>query len=127
MTSEVDARLAKADRYLRSTVAIAENEFPETVVAAAYYAMFHAAVAVLESRGIEPPKTHRGLVSGFGELVRDIDDEARSVGRLLARGLDRRLVSDYSVLEILTRDEAREARDRAVRFVDWCVRHIGQR
>jgi uncharacterized protein (UPF0332 family) len=127
MTSEVDARLAKANRYLRSTEMVAGSEFPEAIVTAAYYAMFHAAVATLEARGIEPPRTHRGLVARFGELVKGLDDEAREMGRLLARGLDRRLISDYSVSEVLAPDEAREARDRAVRFVDWCTRSIQHR
>ncbi|MBX3500691.1 MAG: HEPN domain-containing protein [Alphaproteobacteria bacterium] len=127
MTTEVDARLAKADRYLRSTETVAAKEFPETIVTAAYYAMFHAAVAVLEARGIEPPRTHRGLVARFGELAKSLGDDAREMGRLLARGLDRRVIGDYSVSEVLTPEEASEARDRAERFVDWCVRTIRRR
>jgi hypothetical protein len=56
----------------------------------------------------------------------DLDDEARDIARLLARGLDRRVVGDYSVSEILTPEEAQEARDRTMRFVDWCKQLIGR-
>lgn len=127
MTSEIDARLAKSDRYLRSIETVTDEEFPETIVTAAHYAMFHGAVAVSEARKIDPPRTHRGLVSRFGEMVRDADDETREMERLLARGLDRRIIGDYSVSEVLTSDEAREARERAVRFTAWCVRLISHR
>jgi uncharacterized protein (UPF0332 family) len=38
-----------------------QDELPEVVVHTAYYAMYHAAIAVFAKRGLAKPKTHSGL------------------------------------------------------------------
>jgi len=64
----VKASLVRAEKALHSARLLAENGELEDAVSRAYYAMFHAARALLFSKG-EKPKTHRGTISLFGEKI----------------------------------------------------------
>jgi uncharacterized protein (UPF0332 family) len=102
-----------------------EIELPEIIAHTAYYAMYHAAVAVFVVRGVPPPKTHGGLVARFSQLDRDESLGAKADVARLSRGLERRLIADYDAADILTLDHARRAREDAVAFVAFCERLIG--
>lgn len=104
-----------------------QTELPEVVAHTAYYAMYHATVALFAKRGLPLPKTHSGLNSRFSEIFRDVQPDGREqVGRL-RRALDRRLIADYDAVDTLTVEDARAARDEAVSFVSFCERLIGER
>jgi len=57
--------LERAGEKLKSSNLLFENDMFADAISEAYYAMFHAAKALLALRGIFP-KTHAGLVSQFG-------------------------------------------------------------
>jgi HEPN domain-containing protein len=60
MNDERQLHMRKAMRLLRSVERRASSDEPEAVASTAYYAMHHAACAVLLHRGETPPKTHSG-------------------------------------------------------------------
>lgn len=64
----VEASLSKAEKALRSAKLLEENGELEDAVSRAYYAMFHAARAILFGKGLKA-KTHRGTISLFGEKI----------------------------------------------------------
>lgn len=99
-------------------------ELPEVVAHTAYYAMYHAAVALFAKRDLPLPKTHAGLISRVGEIFRDVKPNGgEQVGRL-RRAFDRRLIGDYDAVDTLTVEDARAARDEAVAFIAFCERLI---
>jgi uncharacterized protein (UPF0332 family) len=120
VNAEVSARLAKADAYLGSVVSNADTDVPETVVSTAYYAMYHAAAAVVLTRTGDIPKTHSQPIGLFGQIVRTLGDAARGMGRSLNEAYDRRVAGDYSSALTMLRSDALRARDAAVAFVTFC-------
>jgi len=101
-----------------------QDELPEVVVHTAYYAMYHAAIAVFAKRGLAKPKTHSGLAARFSEHFRGETPDGRDQIRRLGHALERRLIADYDAVDTLSVEDARMARDEAVSFVGFCERLI---
>jgi uncharacterized protein (UPF0332 family) len=95
LTDEVQKRFSKARRLLRVARTYNASEDPEGVAHHAYYAMYHAATAVLLSRDGSYPKTHANLVGQFGLVVRDLDQAAKQHGRAFREAYELRLLADY--------------------------------
>jgi uncharacterized protein (UPF0332 family) len=90
---------------------------PAASIHAAYYAMFHAARAVLILEdGIEAARTHRGVIARYGVLAGD-DAVAREQARLLNRAADARMAGDYALDPRPTPAQARLAMARAEAFL----------
>ena len=96
MIDEQQQHMRKAGRLLRSVELRAEADDPDAVVSTAYYAMFHAACAIVLQRQGRLPKTHTSLIGQFGLIVRDLDAEGREFGAALNDAFDRRSKADYS-------------------------------
>jgi len=86
---------ARAGRLLTMVEARYEQELPEVVVHTAYYAMYHAVIALFARRGLAKPKTHSGLAARFSEHFRTEMPDGRELVRRLGRALERRLIADY--------------------------------
>lgn len=114
----------RARRLLDVVVARWQVELPEVVCHTAYYAMYHAAVALFASRSLALPKTHAGLNAKFSENFRQVQPDGREQLGRLARALDRRLIADYDAIDTLTVDDACDAKDDAVAFVSFCEKLI---
>ena len=64
------ASLRRAEKEaLKAAKILFENNELEDAVSRAYYAMFHATKALLFSKNLTP-KTHRGTITLFSELVK---------------------------------------------------------
>ena len=120
MTDSRRQHMQKAARFLRSVQSRATSDEPDTVISTAYYAMHHAACAVLLWRGDPLPKTHASLISRFGLTVRDFGPEGREAGAALHEAFLRRTRGDYDVDVSFGRSDAIAARERAIKFVDYC-------
>lgn len=89
-----------AEEIRQATTALEDAEYllgkrsDEAVVNRLYYACFHASSAVLASKGIEV-KSHRGLVSVFGEKVVMVGEADAADGRFLSEIQTYRQVADY--------------------------------
>jgi uncharacterized protein (UPF0332 family) len=83
----------------------------------AYYAIFHAARALLLLEGVEP-KTHSGVARMLGEeLVRAGKLDAKS-GLLFTRMQAYRQASDYAYVFAIDAEDARKELDEACSFVE---------
>jgi uncharacterized protein (UPF0332 family) len=120
MNDEDQRHMRKALRLLQSVERRAESDQPETVVSTAYYAMFHAACAVVLQHQHRLPKTHSSLIGQFGLLVRDRGAEDREFGSMLHEAFNLRFVGDYSIEEEIGRTNATDARDHARAFIAYC-------
>jgi uncharacterized protein (UPF0332 family) len=68
MTPDIQEHFQSADEFLRESAHLMRGGFYRGAVGRAYYAMFHAAKAVLLSREIERG-SHHAVLSAFGEYI----------------------------------------------------------
>ena len=119
-----EAELERAETCLREARHLEEAELPYGAASRAYYAVFHAARALLFSVGLEPT-SHRGVTNLLGEhFVRPgrLDPElARLVSRMHADRHD----ADYFVQAVFTAAEGARALTDAERFLDAVRRLLG--
>lgn len=90
------------------------------VIHSAYYAMFHAARALLFHAAGSAPKRHDGVIQQFGLLVRDLDDALWATGKAFNEVKDERTAADYDETIVPSPEEAREARLAAGNFLAIC-------
>lgn len=88
--------------------------------------MFHAARAALVKVGVSP-KTHEGTVSEFGRKLVLNGSFPREMGRALADAKSARETYEYSAIEEVSRDEAKNLLENAVRFVSLVETFLGTR
>jgi uncharacterized protein (UPF0332 family) len=113
----VEASLVRAEKALRSAKLLEENGEPEDAVSRAYYAMFHAARAILFSKGMKA-KTHRGTISLFGEKIVKEGVLNREFADMLRKALDLRQKSDYELYAELNEELVEEVIKNAGKFVE---------
>ena len=68
MKEEVGAHLARAQELLRASADLLGHGFKADSISRSYYAMFHAATAVLLLMGVERT-SHKAIIAAFGEFV----------------------------------------------------------
>jgi uncharacterized protein (UPF0332 family) len=115
----VASRLAKAEEFLAQLKSVSSADAPAGAIHLAYYAMLHAASAVLLDRFEEAPKTHAGTIGRFSQTVM-ASDEGKRFGRALSKAEQLRMVSDYDDGVVPTTDEAESTRRTAIEFVAYC-------
>jgi len=112
--------LAKAERLLRQAQNLNVADAPESVIHLAYYAMFHAATAVLLKHREKTALTHAGLIGAFGQFAKSRGEKARQHGRALNRAEDLRLQADYGVSYRDLTEAGAKIREEARAFIDFC-------
>lgn len=105
--ANITAELARSDESFRAAVVLLEADLPYDAESRLYYAAYHAAVALLLTRGLEP-RSHTGVANLLGlHFVKtgrfDPDD-----ARLFARLQKYRVEADYSTDFVLTRKAIEE-------------------
>jgi len=92
----VEASLLRADKALRSAKLLLEHGELEDATSRAYYAMFHAAKAILFSKGLEA-RTHKGTMILFGEHIVNKGILTEEYADALRKAFDLRQKSDYEL------------------------------
>lgn len=124
MTESHVEHLAKAERLLRQAQALNAADAPESVVHLSYYAMFHAATAVLLRHRDKAALTHAGLIGAFGQFAKNRGENARQHGRALNRAEDLRLQADYGVSYRDLAEASAKIREEARAFIDFCESEV---
>ena len=125
MTTPQPAWLEKSLRFLRSGNALLELDDPDSAVGRAYYAMFHAAEALLLSKGLEY-SAHRAVQSAYG---REFAKNALLPERFHRARLDAyesRLSADYESGAGIDAETARRHLADAGEFVAAAALYLGQ-
>jgi uncharacterized protein (UPF0332 family) len=112
-----EAELGRAEVCLREAEVLRASGLPYGAASRAYYAVFHAARALLVSRGLEPA-SHRGVVSLIGEHYVRSGVLSAEQGRMVSRMQRDREDADYQVGSVFTDDQAAEAVRSAQRFIE---------
>lgn len=115
-TLSAAAELAKARRFEAAARHLAAGDFHEDAVSRAYYAVFHAGLALLATIG-RTVRTHDGLRAVIGDhFIRPGTLHSR-FARLLARAAADRNDADYNAASTFTEDDSREALERTSEFL----------
>jgi uncharacterized protein (UPF0332 family) len=119
VTPRAASRFAKAEGFLAQLRSVSSADAPAGAIHLAYYAMLHAASAVLLDQLGEAPKTHAGTIGRFSQVVMT-SDEGKRFGRALGKVEQLRMVSDYDDVSVPTAAEAEVTRTTAIAFVAYC-------
>ena len=116
LTERVRAGLARAHDKLAVAKAVLAAGYPADAVSPAYYAVFHAAEALLLLEGDEP-RSHEGLKSLFGLRFVKTGRLPEEMASILRELKDERESSDYSIFPAITAEEGERAVASAERFI----------
>lgn len=117
--------LVRAHECLREARLLLQDGLPYGATSRAYYAIFHAARALLFWAGLET-RSHRGLVRLIGAHFVKPGLLRPELGRLVSRVQRDREDADYETGAVFTTDEASEAVEAAERFLDEARRLTGR-
>ncbi len=116
-------RLERAEECLKSAEALKSIEDYTTVANRAYYAMFHAMRAIMALDG-EDRKKHSGVVAYFQEnyIKSGIFDKEFSYA--IKNAFTVRQESDYEDFYVVSKSDAVEQLDNAIKFVAAVDKYI---
>jgi len=92
----VKAQISKSEEKLRAARLLLKDEFFDDAISRAYYAVFHAANAVLLTEGMNA-ESHSGLKTLFGLRFIKTGKIDRKYGRILNKLKDERENGDYDI------------------------------
>ena len=118
MNEEVRLHLARADECIKDAELLLAAHRTSAAVGRSYYAMFHAATAVLLKRDIK--HSHQGLISAFGQFIVKPGQIEPRFHKYITEAFDLRQESDYQPLVEVTAQQAGKVLDRAKEFVEIC-------
>ena len=99
------------------------NRSPQSILNRSYYAMFYAALALLQKIGKVPSK-HSGVISLFDTEFVMKGVFPQELSRDFHRAFELRQVSDYKVIEPWSKEKAEETCNKAVRFVEAVKKYL---
>jgi len=117
------AHLEKALERLKVAKKLFHDGDYEDAISRAYYAMYHAARAMLATANIFP-KTHEGVVSEFGRKFVLTGIFPKEMGKNLADAKASRETYEYSVTATVEKAEAEVILSNAQQFVKTIKRHM---
>jgi uncharacterized protein (UPF0332 family) len=103
--SEIDEYINKANDKLISAKALYNIGQYATCVSACYYCMFNTAKALLIIKGFKP-KTHKGVISLFGQEYVLNDSFDRKISKYLSSTQSLRESADYDAVDDINEDIA---------------------
>lgn len=121
MSPEATQFVRKAREDLDEARQVAAIGLARLAARCAYFAVFHAAEAVIVERTGKVAKSHTGVRTEFARQVRHDPKTARTMTSFLAQAYKYKEIGDYGVGvgETITADEARLAIASAANFIDW--------
>jgi uncharacterized protein (UPF0332 family) len=118
--SEIESLVKRAKKYLKSAEILLNEEDFESSVSRVYYAMFYVVEALLLTEGLSF-SSHRGVISAFGERFIKPGIFPREMGKELNRAFEKRQLSDYEYIFVISRDEAREMLEKGKIFTERII------
>ena len=121
MKADVQRHLASAELFLRESEYLLSGGFFGGTIGRAYYAMFHAATAVLLYKGIER-SSHRGILAAFGQFIAKPGLVDSALHKHFVEAFTLRNECDYLAPLEARESESRTILARATEFVQACKR-----
>lgn len=114
--SLIEGYVQKAEKKLKVAEKLFKSGDYEDAVSRAYYAVFHAAQALLLTEG-EKAESHKGVVTLFSLFFVKTGKFTRNTGKYLANLKDDRESGDYEVFSYIDRETAETAISEAQKFI----------
>ena len=121
MSEEVLRHFEQAAECLEDARVLLDNNRLAAAVTRVYYAMFHAATAVLLSRGVRR-SSHQALLAAFGQTLIKTGELDQRFYRDLRAAFQRRQQADYEAILEIEHHAAVRLYEQAIDFVDACKR-----
>ncbi len=112
----INGYIRKAEKKLEVAKKLLKSSDHEDAVSRAYYAVYHAAQALLLSEG-ERAETHKGVITLFGLLFVKTGKFSKNLGKYLANLKDDRESGDYEVFSFIDEETAETAISEAKEFL----------
>ncbi len=112
----VKEHLKLSKEFLKDAKRLFELKSLRSAVDRAYYAMYHAAQAILLSKGIKA-KTHKGTILEFGKNIVEKGLIPKEYGKWFAEALDTRLSGTYNIYAHFGEEIVEKLIERAEKFV----------
>lgn len=125
MKDEAAKCLDKADRTLRAAEVLLREGDYESASGRGYYAMLHAAQALLRERDLRYRK-HAGVHAAFGEHFAKTGLMDPKYHRWLLDAFDDRLRADYDIDASFDADSVTRRIEQAREFLAVVRRHLGE-
>ncbi|GAA5819148.1 MAG: HEPN domain-containing protein [Methanobrevibacter sp.] len=123
----MDEKVIKAYEKSLELLKVAElnfdNNFYSDSINRSYYAVFHAANALLLKKGIFP-KTHSGTIRKFGLEYITNDNFSKEIGKFFTNLEKDREKADYDYSYEVTKNKAKKDLNNAKKFVKECERFL---
>jgi len=110
-------RIERADAACREGDLLAQQHSYSGAANRYYYAAFHAARALLATRGVDSAR-HAGVIALFQQHFVKSGDFPADIARALPRSFEKRLSSDYSDFVDISAEEVERVRTEVHAFVD---------
>ena len=117
--------LEKADRSLQTAKFLLQSKDMEFVASRAYYAMFYAAEALLNEKGMNFRK-HSGVHSSFGKNFVKNGELDQKYHQWLLEAFNERIVSDYALEAQVSQESAKEIVSRAEAFLRMAKEYLAR-
>lgn len=101
------------------------NRSPQSIVNRAYYAMFYAALALLQRIGKVPSK-HTGVISLFDTEFVLKGSLNKELSKSFHKSFELRQVSDYKTFKPISKEKAEETLNNAVCFVEAVAKYLSE-
>jgi uncharacterized protein (UPF0332 family) len=122
ISNEAELVWQKALRKLGEATQTPPESFPGIVIVSSYFAMRHAAVAVLLQKDGKAPSAETEIIARFGVVV---GQQGAEHGRAFNRVFDLRNAEDYDAVATPSAEEAATACISAKSFLAYCAQTFG--
>ncbi|MFZ3090343.1 MAG: HEPN domain-containing protein [Nitrospirota bacterium] len=126
ITTLIKYRLEQAQTALNDAKFLLDgNRSPQSIVNRAYYAMFYAALALLQKIGTVPSK-HTGVISLFDTefVLKGIFH--KELSKSFHKAFELRQVSDYKTFKPISKEKVEETLNNAVCFVETVLKYLSE-
>lgn len=117
MKRETQQLLDKAQRALGAAKTLLDHGDADFAAGRAYYAMFYVAEALLHEKNLRSRK-HSGVIALFGETFAKTGAMDTKFHRWLLDAFDKRILADYGVEAVLTREDGAQMIAQAREFLE---------
>jgi uncharacterized protein (UPF0332 family) len=121
MTLEQAALLQKTREALKAAEMLAQGGLNDFAAGRAYYAMFYAAQALLQTKGLTFSQ-HGSTLAAFGQHFVKTGEVEPQYHRFILDAFDARLLGDYSTTKHITPETAAEMIQQAKLFLELAER-----
>ncbi len=119
MNEEMQLYFNKAQDCVKDAELLLNANRASAVVGRCYYAMFHAASAILLDKDIKR-HSHQGLISAFGQIFIKPGHIDAKFHKYLIEAFDLRQESDYQPVAEISEKQAGKLLERAKEFLEVC-------